>query len=633
MLFSVLGPVEVRLDGSRVEFARKPTAVLAVLLLHANSWVGVDTIVDALWQDDAPVSAGRNVKTYVWQLRRLLPPAADGGPRIQSRQGAYRVVVEPSEVDALTFTELAAEGRRALSDGDPAGARERFAAALALWRSTPYQELPIDAARIAAAGLAERRWELLGRLAEALLALGESGEAVTLLRPLAAEEPLREGTWTALVSALHRSGRRSEALAAFRQARRLLHDELGVEPSADLREALRSVLADTGQDGPDRPAGPAAAAAPAPRAPHPALRRANSLPRGVPDFAGRGAERAVLRSLAEDGGPVRVAVVDGMAGSGKTALVVHLAHELAGAYPDAQLYVDLRGHAAAAAPVDPADALAGLLRTVGVPATDIPAGLDDRSALWRSLLAGRRVLLVLDDAAGAEQVVPLLPGDGASLVLVTSRVRLAAPDGVTGVSLGTLPERDAVRLLASAVGGGRVEREPGAAAEVVALCGHLPAAVRIAGSWLRRRTAWSVALFADWLREEPGRLTTLRADDRSLAAIFTGSCRALPPEARRMFRLLGLAARHDGAGEIDPVTAAALAGMLPAQAEAILEHLLDAHLLVQQVPGSYGLHPLVGQYARRLALAEEPPAERSSALARLTGHRPRPRLAARGRPA
>ncbi len=609
MLFNVLGPLEVRVAGSRVEFGRKPAAVLALLLLHANSWVSLDAIVDELWEGDAPVSADRNVRTYVWQLRHRVPPAA-GGARIQSRQGSYRIVVEPTELDALAVAELAAAGRQALAAGDPASARERFADALGLWRGGPYAELPGDAARIAAAGLTELRWELRQRLADALLALGEPAEAVTLLRPLTAEEPLREGLWTALVRALHRAGRRGEALAAFREAHRLLRDELGVEPGAELREAHRAAL-----DGaePARPAGP--------RPTEP--RRTNNLPRDVPDFVGRAAEQAALRALAGNAGPaVRVALVDGMAGVGKTALAVHVAHQLAGRYPDAQLYVDLRGHAAAADPLDPAEALAGLLRAVGLPDRELPPGTEERAALWRSVLADRRVLLVLDDAAGAAQVRPLLPGDGRSLVLVTSRVRLAALDGVEGLTLGLLSPREALRLLGVAVGGDRVDREPAAAAELVRRCGQLPAAIRLVAAWLRRRPAWTVALLAEWLAEDPARLTALRAEDRSLGTMFAGSCDRLPPPDRRLFRLLGLA----GGRDVDVAAAAALAGTDPAAAEPVLEHLLDQHLLDQPAAGTYAVHPLLAAYGCQLALAEDSLSERRAALGRLLRHR-RPRVA------
>jgi hypothetical protein len=267
-----------------------------------------------------------------------------------------------------------------------------------------------------------------------------------------------------------------------------------------------------------------------------------------------------------------------------------------------------------------------------VPDAELPAGVDERAARWRSVLADRRVLLVLDDAASAAQVRPLLPGDGRSLVLVTSRVRLAALDGVEGVSLGMLSEPEAVRLLGAVVGGSRVEWEPAAAAEVVELCGRLPAAVRIAAAWLRRRTAWSVGLLADWLGEEPGRLMALRAEDRSLETMFAGSYGRLPPDARRIFRLLGVASGRD----LDLGVAAALAGTDPCAVEPVLEHLLDQHLLIQDVVGTYTLHPLLGAYACQLALAEEPLAERRAALSRL-GRLGRPRargpLAAPGWPA
>ena len=603
MLFNALGSLEVRAGAPPMEFGRKPATLLVRLLLHANSWVSVDQIVDALWGETAPPSANGNVKTYIWQLRRCLP-SASGGPRVEGRAGGYRIRIAPGELDALVFEDLARDGRRAMDEGDPEIAAQQFGAALRLWRGSPYPELPAVIAGIATARLEELRWEVCERLADAQVARGRYVDTVALLRPLTVENQLREGLWARLIHALSGAGRRSEALTAYQRIRQVLQDELGVGPGPELREVQRRVL--TGELV-TRPVAPAQIGQRAPRHSY--------LPRGVPDFVGRTRELEALLSVGQRcDRALGVAVVDGMPGVGKTALALRAAHQLLNRYPDGQLLCDLHGHSARSGPVEPFAALAGLLRAFGVTGSAVPTDAEERAALWRATLADRRVLLVLDDAASAAQVRPLLPGDGGCLVLVTSRGRLAGLDGVHTLTLDVFSHSAALALFAAAVGDQRVSGEPAASAEVVRLCGHLPVAIRIAATRLRQRRAWSVATLADRLREECGRLTELQADDRSLSAMFAVSYQQLDAAGRRMFRLLGLAPCQ----EIDVAAAAALAGLSIEEAESIMEHLLDRHLVTQRRQGWYRLHDLLHEHARQTAFSEETAAQRQAAVVRLT---------------
>ncbi len=611
MLFNVLGPLEVHADATPSEFGGKPGTLLALLLLHANSWVSVDQIIDALWGETAPPSANGNVKTYVWQLRRSLPSPACG-QRIEGHPGGYRIQVASRELDALALEDLARDGRRAMDKGDPERAAQHFGAALRLWRGTPYPELPAGIAGIATARLEEQRWEVCERFADALVARGRYVDAVALLQPLTAEDQLREGLWVRLICALSAAGRRSEALAAYQRARRLLHDELGVDPGPELREVQRRVLAGEQLTTPALPLRS-----------RPREARRSYLPRDIPDFTGRALElEALLAAGPRCDRALRVAVMDGMAGVGKSTLALHVAHRLLDRYPDGQVLCDLRahtddrpvGHSGQSGPIEPAQALGGLLRAFGVPRAGVPTGLEERAALWRATLADRRVLLVLDDAASAAQVRPLLPGDGGSLVLVTSRSRLAGLDGVSTLTLDLFSDLDALALFAAAVGDRRVHDEPSAAAEVVRLCGYLPMAIRVAAGRLRQRQAWSVATLADRLRESDGRLAELHAEDRGLSVMFAASYQHLDPAGQRMFRLLGLAPCE----EIDVARAAALAGLPAGEAEQVMERLLDQHLVMQPRQGCYRLHDLLHEYARETALATETAPQRQAAMARLT---------------
>ncbi|MDF5759181.1 tetratricopeptide repeat protein [Spongiactinospora sp. TRM90649] len=339
------------------------------------------------------------------------------------------------------------------------------------------------------------------------------------------------------------------------------------------------------------------------------------LPRRLNDFTGRAAEIVRLVKTA-DAGVVLIDAIDGMAGVGKTALAVHAAHELAGRYPDGQLYVNLHAHTPGRAPLEAADALATLLRTAGVGAESIPPTVEEAAALWRGVLAERRMVVVLDDAADGAQVRPLLPGTSGCRVMITSRRRLTDLDDVTVISLAVLTPAESVSLLTHIIGADRAAAEPEALAEVGALCGHLPLALRIAGARLLHRPAWTIAHLADRLRDQRGRLRELRIGDRGVEAAFTLSYEQLPGDQRRMFRLLGLVPGDD----IDVFAAAALTGLSPAQAEDLLEALVDGHLVQQPAAGRFVLHDLLRRHARGLCAETDDDSDGRRALDRLSDY-------------
>lgn len=410
VLFQVLGPLEVRgRDGVTGRPAGgKPATVLAALLVQPNAWVAVDRLIENTWQEqDAPASAEANLKTYMWQLRRLLPEFGDG-PRIEGRAGAYRLRVGPGELDADCAEALARDAREALASGAPGSAFTLVEQALRLWRGRPFEGLDV-VADDAVERLDELHRRLRERLAEAQLGLGRTADAVATLQSLTADDPLREDVWARLMRAQHTMGRPAQALATFHRARRLLAAELGVRPGPELMSAFRSVH---GEGSPTRP------------------RR--ELPRAVEPLAGRDRELAALdRTLT---GCAPVVVLSGAAGVGKTALAVAAAHRVSERFPDGQFFVDLHGGT-----VTVAAALERLLRGIGFPPALVPSDVDERAALWRSELAGRRVLLVFDDVADRGQVAPLLPATGHSATLVTTRARDFSLAGARTVRLERAP--------------------------------------------------------------------------------------------------------------------------------------------------------------------------------------------------
>ncbi|MFC6022202.1 BTAD domain-containing putative transcriptional regulator [Plantactinospora solaniradicis] len=560
VLFHVLGPLEVHAGTAVRRFGgSKPGTLLATLLTKPNGWLATEDLVAAIWPEPAvPVSAEANLKTYVWQLRRSLPEY-DGGPRIESGPGGYRVRVGRGELDTHRVGELAEQARLASSDGRTEAAAALLEQALRTWRGRPFAGLDPVASTDALAQLDDLRLGLAERLAEAQLALDRGQDALSTLRSVTADAPLREGIWARLIRALHATGRRAEALAAYRQARDLLAAELGVGPGPALVEAYRLALGDA-RSGPAR----------------------RELPRDVP-LAGRTAELAAVRRAARDAVPV--VLVEGMAGVGKTALAVHAAHRLAPDYPDGQFFVRLGDGGQPGTP-DPAAVLDRLLRGVGVPAAGIPSDLDGRSALWRSELARRRILLVLDDVPGPDQLAPLLPAIPTCLTLVTTRNRDWHPDGATRVRLAPLGTEAAAALFRSALGRRDTDRQ--AVAAIAHRCGGLPAALRDAAARLHSRPHWTVRRLADELDDDPcGVLSD--AVRRSI----TDTCRRLPDRERAAWYALG-----DLPGEFGPAAAARALGITVGAARPALEALVDRGLLDVNGGDLYRSHVLVRHLAR-----------------------------------
>jgi DNA-binding SARP family transcriptional activator/tetratricopeptide (TPR) repeat protein len=570
--FRILGPLQVWKGAQRVALGGpQPAKALAALLLAEGRVVPLDALIDALWDGVPPRTAKHQVQKLIANLRRqLATPIETDGP-------GYRIVPAPAELDATRFADHVATDT-------VAGLR----AALALWRGPALSGMDSRVLRAAAAALDERRLTVAERLADLRLAAGESGaEIAAELTPLVEAHPLRETLRSRLMVALQRCGRRADALAVYTRTRALLAAELGLDPGPELvRTHLRLLRADPSLDPPE------------PVAPVPvgAVRPPCTLPYDLPDFHGRDADLDRLHGTGGTGGAVLITAIDGMAGVGKTALAVHAAHRLAGRYPDGQLFCDLHAHTPGAPPVDAETALAMLLRMLRVPPDTIPDGLAARTARWRAELAGRRVLVVLDNAVSAAQVRPLLPGTPGCLALVTSRRRLGVVEGASVLSLDVLPPAEALDLFGAVAGTARVTAEPSAAGSVVRLCGYLPLAIRVAATRLVHRPRWTVAALAARLGAETGRLGELTLHDRGVGPAFALSYACLEPGQQRLFRLLG---RHPGA-DFDAHSVAALAGTTPGRAEDLLESLVDTHLLTQPAPGRYSFHDLLREYARGL---------------------------------
>jgi DNA-binding SARP family transcriptional activator/tetratricopeptide (TPR) repeat protein len=565
MEFRVLGPLEVWSAGDRVHVGgRQPAKVLAALLLDAHRVVTVEALIGVAWDGEEPRTARHQVHKVVAGLRQTLPGViGTDGP-------GYRI--DPTELDAHEFTVLLAAGNEE--------------AALALWRGPALAGIDSRVVRARAAALDERRLAAVETLADRRLAAGDAAAAVAGLTAAVREHPLRETLCVRLIVALDRCGRRADALTLFARTRALLADELVVDPGPELAETHQRLLRTY------------------PRRPHarPPSTATTTLPYDLPDFRGRAAEEASLRAAAA------LTAIDGMAGVGKTALAVHAAHRLADAYPDGQLFCDLRAHTPGGRPLDAGAALDLLLRMLGVRPDDIPDGLAARTARWRAELAGRRVLVVLDNAESAEQVRPLLPGTSGCRAIVTSRRRLGGLDGATVLSLDVPPRTDALGLLAAVAGADRVGAEPAAAGRVVDLCGRLPLAIRIAGARLAHRPMWTVEALER--RLSTGGLGELTLADRGVEPAFALSTGCLDRDRHRLFRLLG---HHPGA-DFDADSAAALSGIT--DVEPMLESLVDLHLLTQPAAGRYSFHDLLRGYARTLC----DPDEAATARARLYDH-------------
>ncbi|MFJ3671361.1 BTAD domain-containing putative transcriptional regulator [Streptomyces sp. NPDC090106] len=662
-VFKVLGPLEVWDGDRRVNPGGvRQRHVLATLLIHADRVVPVNRLIRAVWDEEAPYTAGNQVRKMIWNLRRRLPDSV----RILTEPPGYRLVLSEGQLDARTFETLLVRAGTDVTEGRADEAVEHLSHALDLWRGRALSGLSGAVVGSGGRDLDERRLIATERLVDLRLLRGEARALVPDLYSLVSAHPLHEGLRERLMLALYRIGRRADALTVMAQGRAELV-ELGIEPGTGLCRLQERILRDDPsltlpepeprepQQEREREEEPQAASEPEPvlgSAPEPvfgsgpqprfqpqtrsprrfrspsgdgagsepalvpapgtagdvppaggttSVRSAGrgqdhgSLPYDLKDFTGRRRELDALLALGAavtDRAPT-IVTLTGMPGVGKTALAVHAAHRLAAAFPDGRLHLDLQGLTPHSGPPTLAEALRHLLLTLGTPAADVPDDLDGRLIAWRRAVAGRRVLMILDGVMDTATVRPLLPGTGGCLVVVTSRTVIGNLDGAVPIHLGPLSEEEAVGLLGSIIGTHRIA-DTAEARDLAAVCGRLPLALRIMGTRLNSRRAWSLAQAVGRLRRHDLRLRELTLADRSVATGIGQCYRGLSPAQQRML----LALRAAPTGSIDERTAARLAGVSAAEAEDALEGLVDACLLQSlPQPGGYALPELVRSFA------------------------------------
>ncbi|MFI9237127.1 BTAD domain-containing putative transcriptional regulator [Streptomyces sp. NPDC053079] len=590
--FTVLGPLRAWRGDSELELGpRQQRTLLALLLLRQGEPVTAGALVAEVWGEDAPPRAVGTLRTYVSRLRKLLEPERDAGSSpgvLVSVSDGYAVRLPQDALDVGEFETFVAAAERERMAGRPAEARDLLGSALALWGEEPLQGLAGPGIEAQRARLADRRLAVLESRLALDVELGGHAAVLGELAALAESHPLREPLYALLMRALVLCGRPDEAQAAYARIRRALAEEFGLDPGHELSALARDIAADgalaspypTGREGgePDRHPCPA------------------QLPGDIADFTGRaGAVRDVCELLAAPPGTgAAVVAVSGLGGVGKSALALHVAHRMRAGFPHGQLYADLRhpcGH-----PVDAATALASFLRALGVADADIPAGTAERVFLFRARMAGRRMLVVLDNAADGDQIRPLLPGTPSSAVLVTSGAKLAGVPGTRFVHLDVMAPDEALILLGRVIGPERVAAEPEEGARLVEACGWLPLAVRIMAVRLATRPSWTVASLAERMAEREGRLAELKVADLAVEGVFRREYGRLPEPLRRAFRLLPPADSPDAA--FRAVDVAASLGRPPHGAEELCESLVDISLLESPAPGWYRFHSLLAEFAR-----------------------------------
>ena len=614
MWFAILGPLQI-LDGQRSLDVpgRRQRVLLAALLLRAGTPVPPGPLAEMVWDGNPPPGADVTLRAHVKRLRITLGPRA--GARLVTRPGGYLLEAGEDEADVLRFRSLCRSGSAALRNNAWGRAHTLLVEAAELWRGEFLADIRSDSLRrdegldLEALRLDAEEWRI-----DAALHLGRHAEVVSALQSLTRQYPLREAFRGQLMLALYRSGRPAEALAAYQDAREALVVELGVEPGPGLRELQQTILSSA----------PALVPRPAESSEGGLQHRTpRDLPPAVRGFTGRDAELETLTRILADAdlgaaGTVVISAIGGAGGVGKTALALHWAHQVAGRFGDGQLYVNLRGFASDGVPVTPAEAIRTFLDALGVPAERIPPAPDAQAALYRSLLAERKLLIVLDNARDEQQVRPLLPASPGSLVLVTSRNQLAglaAADAARLVSLDVLPHPEAVQLLATRLGPDRAAAEPAALNEIASLCGHLPLALTVVAARAASRPSFALSALAAELRDSAGRLDVLDTGDPSASVreVFSWSYQQLSPEAARMFRLLGL---HPGPDWTD-LAAASLAARPATETRRLLRGLTRAHLISEHVPGRYAFHDLLRAYASDQARDTDDEEERDAATERI----------------
>jgi len=658
----VLGPVTAWYGDQELPVGQpRQQAVLGILAMRANRVISRGELVDAVWGQDPPASAEGGIYTYVAGLRRVIEPnrSLRGPGRVLVSSGAgYVLHLVPGQPDAVAFEQDLGRARQLRKAGDLTGAAVALNSALSLWRGIAFAGVPGPFAETERVRLGELRSAAAEERADVLLSLGRHEEVVPDLTAMVADHPLRERMRGLLMIALYRCGRHAEALRVFAEGRRMLADELGIDPGSDLSRIHQQVLtADPALAVPDGPAlvaldgdatgtGSALGDGRRPQAGGTLTPVPAQLPLDAPGFSGRHEELAMLQAMlpaksarSSDAGPgeaspgeagpgeastdqtVPIVVISGTAGTGKTALAVRFGRQVAKRFPSGQLYVNLRGLDPATPPMEPAEALRFFLDSLGVPPYRMPADIEGRSALFRSLLDGKRMLIVLDNARNVAQVRPLLPGSPGSLVVVTSRnemTGLVAAEGAVPLTLDVLSYDEAREMLVRRLGQDRAAAEPEAADEIIYSCARLPLALGIAVGRAASRPKRPLTALAAELRDARGRLDALEAGDAvtNVRAVLSWSYDQLHEPAARMFRLLGV---HPGP-DISLSAAASLAGMARADAGAALRELSRTHMVAEYLPARFTFHGLLRAYAADQAERNDPEPERRAAVHRVLDH-------------
>lgn len=610
MEFRILGPLEVRHDGREVKIGgSRQQIALSMMLLEPGKVIPLSRLIDAMWDGEPPATARAQVQICISNLRRMIA-AVGGTDLIDTHRHGYLIRLDGCTFDLREFEAAAGRGRQALAAGNAADAVSQFRAALSLWRGPALLSISSALVENSVTHINELRLNVTELCLQAELLVGQFGDTVAELARLTSEYPLRERFRALQMTALFRLGRQAEALEVYRSTHSTLTSELGIEPGKELQDLHQMIL--SGGAVPDSPGLVMLSTAP-PRPPRPHL-----LPADIPDFTGRDEivkEVTAVVSGGRQGYAVPVNVLFGQGGVGKTTLAVHIAHRLADQFPDGQLFARLR---VGDQPMSPGEVLGRFLRALGVDGSSLPDDVEERAEMYRDLLSGQRILIMLDDAVSQQQVYPLLPGSPTCLVLVVSRRRLAGLPADSRYEVGAFSRHDAIQLFSRVAGPGRVGAELEAVDALCQLCGDLPLALRIVAARLAARPHWGIVSLVERLADESRRLDELSYGDMGVRASIALSYEGLSPDAQRLLRLLALLEAPDFA----PWVAVPLLQCDTQRAIDLIEELAESYLIdAKQDPAGepvrYLFHDIIRPFARERLLRDESPQERLAALERL----------------